>query len=95
MPIIFQNFRHLFLELFCAEAALKVRYVYHSRTVGHDYVYHSRTVTSMADGRPDLHCLSLRNNAETQGLMAQNVTDDTPAMIHQSPNPTLTTLRHT
>ena len=26
MPIIFQNFQHLFLELFCAEAALKVRY---------------------------------------------------------------------
>ena len=78
MPIIFQNFRHLFLELFCAEAALKVR-----------YVYHSRTVTSMADGRPDLHCLNLRDDAETQGLMTQNVTDDTPTMIHQSPNPTL------
>jgi hypothetical protein len=82
-------FRHLFLELFCAEAALKVRYVYHSRTVGHDYVYHSRTVTSMADGRPDLHCLSLRDDAKTQGLMAQNVTDDTPAMIHHLSNPTL------
>jgi hypothetical protein len=25
MPIIFQIFRHLFLELFCAEAAPKVR----------------------------------------------------------------------
>ena len=76
MPIIFQKFWHLFLELFCAEAALKVWYVYHSRTVGHDYVYHSRIVTSMADGRPDLHCQSLRDDAETQGLMAQNVTDD-------------------
>jgi len=48
----------------CTEAALKVRYVYHSRIVGHDYVYHSRTVTSMADGRPDLHCLSLRDDAK-------------------------------
>jgi hypothetical protein len=37
-------------------------------------------VTSMAEGRPDLHCLSLRDDAETQGLMAQNVTDDTAAM---------------
>ena len=37
-------------------------------------------VTSMADGRPDLHCLSLRDDAETQGLMAQNVTVDTVAM---------------
>jgi hypothetical protein len=89
MPIIFQKFRHLFLELFCAEATLKVRYVYHSRTVGHAYVYHSRTVTSMADGRPDLHCLSLSDDVETQGLMAQNVTDDTPSMVHQSPNPNL------
>jgi hypothetical protein len=35
----------------------------------------------MADGTLDLHCLSLRNDAKTQGLMAQNVTDDTPAMI--------------
>ena len=26
MSIVFQNFRHLFLELFCAEAALNVRY---------------------------------------------------------------------
>jgi hypothetical protein len=43
----------------------------------------------MTDGRLDLHCLSLRDDAETQGLMAQNVTDDTPTMIHQSPNPTL------
>ena len=67
MPIIFQNFRHLFLELFCAKAALKVRYVYHSRTVGHDYVYHSRIVTSMADGRPDLHCLSLHDDARIDG----------------------------
>ena len=82
MPIIFQIFWHLFLELFCAKATLKVRYVYHSRTVGHDYVYHSRTVTSMADGRPDLHWLSLRDDSETQGLMAQNVTDDTTTMIH-------------
>jgi hypothetical protein len=100
MPLIFQNIQHLFLELFCAEVALKIRYVYHSRnvghdyvyhsrTVGHDYVYHSRTVTSMANERRDLHCLSLRNDAKTQGLMAHNVTDDTPAMIHQSPNPTL------
>ena len=37
-------------------------------------------VTSMAEGRPDLHCLSLRDDAEIQGLMAQNVTDDTAAM---------------
>ena len=29
MPIIFQNFRHLFLELFFAEAAPKVRYSYY------------------------------------------------------------------
>ena len=78
MPIIFQNFRHLFLELVCAEVALKVR-----------YVCHSRTVTSMADGRPDLHCLSLRDNSKTHGLMAHNVTDDTPTMMHLSPNPTL------
>jgi hypothetical protein len=78
MPIIFQKIWHLFLELFCAKAALKV-----------PYVYHSRIVTSMADGRPDLQCLSLRDDAETHGLMAQNVIDDTPAMIHQSPNPTL------
>ena len=91
MPIIFQIFWHLFLELFYAEAALKVRYVYHSRTVGHDYVYHSRIVTSMADGRPNLHYLSLRDDAETHGLMAQNVTDDTPIT---QPN-SLTTLRHT
>ena len=27
MPIIFQNFRHFFLELFVAEAAPKVRYL--------------------------------------------------------------------
>ena len=27
MPIIFQNFRHQFLELFCAEPALNVRYM--------------------------------------------------------------------
>ena len=39
-------------------------------------------VTSMAKGRPNLYCLSLRDNAETQGLMAQNVTDDTVAMPH-------------
>jgi hypothetical protein len=78
MPTIFQIFRHLFLELFCAKAALKVQYVYHSRTVRHDYVYHSRTVrhdyvyhskivTSMADGRPYLHCLSLHDDARIDG----------------------------
>jgi hypothetical protein len=36
--------------------------------------------TSMAKGRPDLHCLSFSDDAENQGLMAQNVTDDTAAM---------------
>ncbi len=40
----------------------------------------SARVTSMAEGRPDLHCLSLCDDAETQGLMAQIFTDDTVAM---------------
>jgi hypothetical protein len=37
-------------------------------------------VNSMAEGRPYLHCLSLRDDVVTQGLMAQLVTDDTVAM---------------
>jgi hypothetical protein len=37
-------------------------------------------MTSMAEGRPDLHCLSSHDDAVTQGLMAQIVTDDTIAM---------------
>ena len=39
-------------------------------------------VTSMAEGKPILHCLSLRDDVVTHGLMAQNVTDDTVAMPH-------------
>jgi hypothetical protein len=34
MPIIFQKFWHLFLELFCAEVAPKVRYPRKSGAIG-------------------------------------------------------------
>ncbi len=33
-----------------------------------------------SEERPVLHCLSLRNNGEHQGLMAQIITDDNAAV---------------
>jgi hypothetical protein len=39
------------------------------------------TMTSPhSEERPVLHCLSLRNNGEHQGLMAQIITDDNAAV---------------
>jgi hypothetical protein len=40
----------------------------------------SARVTSMDKRTPDLHCLSFRDDAENQGLMAPTVTDDTTAV---------------
>ena len=46
MPIIFQNFRHLFLELFCAEPASKLRYT----SCNHNYLHtNHRQVTRVTE----------------------------------------------